>query len=74
MERLIFCRNFLFPAAFYAILKMLPAPPFARTEGGERLMEVLFTFLESVVAGTIAGIFSDRICKWLDKQNRGSKH
>lgn len=37
-------------------------------------MEVFFTFLASVIADTIAGVFSDRICKWLDRQNRDSEH
>ena len=74
MERVIFCRFFLFSAIHYVILNLLPAPPFAKVKGGEHLMEAFFTFLESVIAGTVSGVIADRICKWLDRQNKGSKH
>ncbi len=42
-----------------AILFLLPIP---RGEGGEQLMEVLYSFILSVMAS----VFAQYICKWLD--------
>ncbi len=51
-----------------AIMAVLPPTPNWQQEGGES-MELLITFLVSVVAGIVAYY----ICKWLDRHDQDGK-